>query len=263
MNNPLLTIITINFNNAEGLRKTIASVAAQSFKGIEYIVIDGGSTDGSKAVIEEYNSSLSYWVSEKDSGIYNAMNKGITKASGEYILFLNSGDHLKSSQTISNCSLAGMQENIVYGNLEFNNNVKVYPDQLDFTFFFRDSIPHPASFIRSALFESVGLYNEQHKIVSDWEFFLKAVIEKQCSYRHINETVAVYDTGGISANPAFEQLHTKERVEVLIPYMEKHYPELLTSYTKTENELNLYKNSRIHRLMKQFMQSSIYKLIKR
>ena len=263
MSNTFLTIITINFNNAEGLRKTMASVAAQSFKGIEYIVIDGGSTDGSKAVIEEYHSFISYWVSEKDNGIYNAMNKGIRKASGDYILFLNSGDYLKSSQTISNCGPAGMQEDIVYGNLEFNNNVKVYPDQLDFTFFFRDSIPHPASFIRKSLFESAGWYNEQHKIVSDWEFFLKAIIEKQCSYRHINETVAVYDTGGISANPAFEQLHTKERVEVLIPYMEKHYPDLLASYTRTEHALNLYKNSRMHRLMKQFMQSGLYKLIKR
>ena len=91
---PKLSIITVNLNNCIGLQKTFDSLFEQIFKDFEQIVIDGGSTDGSRELIETNVDKISYWVSEKDSGIYNAMNKGIIKATGDYLLFLNSGDHL-------------------------------------------------------------------------------------------------------------------------------------------------------------------------
>ena len=97
MNNKL-SIITINYNNLEGLKRTVESVINQTSKEFEYIVIDGGSNDGSGAYIESKSEHIDYWVSEPDKGIYNAMNKGIAKASGEYLLFLNSGDHLFSNR---------------------------------------------------------------------------------------------------------------------------------------------------------------------
>ena len=87
-----LSIITINYNNREGLRKTIESVVNQTYRNFEYIIIDGGSTDGSVEVVKEYADRISYWVSEPDNGIYNAMNKGVLAANGKYIQFLNSGD---------------------------------------------------------------------------------------------------------------------------------------------------------------------------
>ena len=86
------SIITVNYNNKEGLRNTIESVIHQTYRDFEYIVIDGGSTDGSVDILKKYDQQINYWVSEKDSGIYNAMNKGISKAHGEYLNFMNSGD---------------------------------------------------------------------------------------------------------------------------------------------------------------------------
>ena len=97
---PKLSIITVNLNNKAGLQKTIESVFSQTFTDYEYLVIDGGSEDGSKELIKKYENKFVYWVSEKDKGIFNAMNKGILKASGEYLLFLNSGDYFYDSAVL-------------------------------------------------------------------------------------------------------------------------------------------------------------------
>ena len=94
------SIITINYNNKDGLEMTINSVLGQSFQGFEYIIIDGGSTDGSIDIIKKYESRIDYWVSEPDNGVYNAMNKGIRKATGDYINFMNSGDAYHSSSAL-------------------------------------------------------------------------------------------------------------------------------------------------------------------
>ena len=110
-----LSIITVNLNNMEGLQKTCDSIISQTFKNFEWIVIDGGSADGSKELIEEYGSNISYWVSEPDKGIYNAMNKGIKVAKGEYLYFLNSGDYLFDSNALSDVFLDNPKEDIVYG----------------------------------------------------------------------------------------------------------------------------------------------------
>ena len=98
-----LSIITINYNNREGLKRTIESVVNQTFTDFEWILIDGGSTDGSKELIEQYSNRFSYWVSEPDNGIYNAMNKGLRAAKGDYLQFLNSGDRLYNAQSLASC----------------------------------------------------------------------------------------------------------------------------------------------------------------
>ena len=110
---PKLSIITVNLNNREGLRKTAESVVSQTYKDYEWIVIDGGSTDGSKELIEQYAEHISYWVSEPDKGIYNAMNKGIRQAHGEYFLFLNSGDSLCDDDIVESFCVGNFKEDIV------------------------------------------------------------------------------------------------------------------------------------------------------
>ena len=119
-----LSIITVNKNNAEGLRKTIESVVCQTFKDFEYIVIDGASTDESVAVIETYLANVTYWVSKPDRGIYEAINKGIKVAVGEYCLFLNSGDYLSSDSILEKAFSYGFFEDIVYGDVIFENHLK-------------------------------------------------------------------------------------------------------------------------------------------
>lgn len=218
--NVLISIITINYNNLEGLKKTMASVLGQTWKGFEYIVIDGGSTDGSAAYIESQSSQIDYWVSEPDTGIYNAMNKGIKVAKGEYLLFLNSGDHFFSNQILHQNYKSLKLYDIIYYNLkvvgEKETFIKKYPEELRFSYFVNDTLPHPASFIRKEVFNKIGLYDESLKIVSDWKFFIQIVCKYNCSYKRIDETLSTFYLDGICSNPNNKNIILAEKQKVLI-----------------------------------------------
>lgn len=221
-----ISIITINFNNALGLDKTISSVINQTFANFEYLIIDGGSTDGSTEIIEKNSSKINYWVSEKDKGIYNAMNKGIIKATGEYILFLNSGDYLVNNDVLENIS-GELANNIdfISGNLEyylFDNSLftRVHPNKLTFTYLVSKTISHPSTFIKSDLFQKFGLYNEELKIVSDWEFFFKCLGLNGATFKSINTTITHFDMNGISSSNGDRVNAEKELVyKKYLPYV--------------------------------------------
>lgn len=200
-----LSIVTINYNNKEGLRKTIESVAGQTYRYIEYIVIDGGSADGSTDVIRQHEDVISYWVSEPDKGIYNAMNKGVAKTTGDYVLFLNSGDYLVSPTIIDEIrNELFSNEDVIFGLLKtYPSNRIGYTDvHLPLTmldFFERSPIPHPASFIKRDLFQEMK-YDETLKIVSDWKFFLQAIVFKGCSCKKIEKIIAIFEDEGLSSS---------------------------------------------------------------
>jgi glycosyltransferase involved in cell wall biosynthesis len=201
---PKLSIITINYNNLEGLKKTVDSVVNQTWKEFEYILIDGGSTDGSAAFIESQSEHIDYWVSESDKGIYNAMNKGIKVATGEYVLFINSGDHLFNNTVVKSAEQYLVSHDIIYFNLQIiaeNNDKAIHslPDELKFSDFFIDSWPHPSTFTKRELFDKVGLYDENLKIFSDWKFMIMALFKHQCSYLKVDETFSAFYLGGISS----------------------------------------------------------------
>lgn len=216
---PKLTIITINYNNLDGLKRTIESVVNQTWQEFEYIVIDGGSTDGSAQYIETQSANIDYWVSEPDAGIYNAMNKGIAKATGGYLLFLNSGDHLYSNEVLLENHQFVSGYDIVYFNLQIVENqitfLKKYPDQLSFSYFVKDTLPHPATFIKATLFDKVGMYDERLKIVSDWKFFIESVCKFNSTYRHIEEIVSIFYLDGFSSDSNNQDLISGERQYVL------------------------------------------------
>lgn len=224
----LLSIVTINYNNKAGLQKTIQSVVDQTYNQFEYIVIDGGSNDGSNEIINQHKKSIYYAVSEKDNGIYNAMNKGILAAHGKYILFLNSGDVLYAGTTLADCIAAlSLNYDFVYGNTFFDKHGKIsfvnYPDKLSFSFFLTDSLCHQSTFIKRTLFEN-ALYNETAKIVSDWEFFVIKICKENKTSFHINETVSVFDVSGASS----EQLAYNNSERALV--LEKHFPAFVEDY---------------------------------
>nr|WP_315182247.1 glycosyltransferase family 2 protein [uncultured Flavobacterium sp.] len=201
---PKLSIITINYNNLEGLKKTIESVSSQTCKEFEYLIIDGGSTDGSVAYIESKSDAIDYWISEPDKGIYNAMNKGIELATGEYILFINSGDHLFSDKAVKSAEKYLQSYDVIYFNLQIiseDNRFKIHslPDKLKFSDFFIDSWPHPSTFTKRELFDKVGLYDENLKIFSDWKFMILALFKYQCSYLKVDEILSTFYLGGISS----------------------------------------------------------------
>jgi len=214
-----LSIITINFNDKTGLKKTIESVVNQDLKNFEYIVIDGGSNDGSLDVINEYSNFIHYYVSESDNGIYNAMNKGLLKAKGNYVLFLNSGDTFYSNESLIYFEdfLLSKKYDIVYGNLcviETNKNwIKSYPSQLTFHYFINDTLPFPSTIIRRDLFKDSGFFDENFKIVSDWKFFLRAICKNNALYFHIENPIVKFNLDGISSNNL--DLVKKERETIL------------------------------------------------
>jgi glycosyltransferase involved in cell wall biosynthesis len=215
-----LSIITINYNNLEGLKRTVESVVSQTWREFEYIVIDGGSTDGSAEYIESQSEHIDYWVSEPDKGIYNAMNKGIVKATGEYLLFLNSGDHLYDKEVIKENFRSLEYHDLIYFNVlmvgKLGSEMLSHPDRLRFSDFYLNGLNHQSVLIRKELFNTVGLYDENLKIVSDWKFFVLALFVHNCSYININKTLSTYHLDGISSQ--LKKEHLEERYQVLKEY---------------------------------------------
>jgi glycosyltransferase involved in cell wall biosynthesis len=231
MSVPKFSIITINYNDKSGLEKTLNSVFSQTAQNFEYIVIDGNSTDGSKSLLELNASKFTYWCSEPDQGIYNAMNKGIRKASGRYLLFLNSGDWLHDSQIMSKIDeLIDEKQEIYYADIRYHENgvhkTVTFPDQLPFSFFYSQNISHQASFIQKELFNKIFYYNEEFKIVSDWEFFTCAICKENVSYKHLDLVTTDYDGSGISSIPANHLIQQQERKKSLV----KHFPAFTEDY---------------------------------
>lgn len=197
-----VSIITINFNNANGLERTIKSVCEQTYQDIEYIIIDGGSTDNSVDVIKVHEDKISYWVSESDKGIYNAMNKGTAQAHGEYCLFLNSGDKLFSPKSLENVIQQVSDADIISCDLivdddEINGYVSP-PDEITPAFMFRRGVPHPSTLIKTSVIKQYD-YREDFKIISDWIFFYETLIRNDASYQHISLPLSVFYTDGISS----------------------------------------------------------------
>lgn len=210
-----LSIITVNLNNRDGLQKTIDSVVTQTFRDFEWIVIDGGSTDGSKELIEQYSDHFAYWVSEPDKGIYNAMNKGIKVAKGEYLQFLNSGDCLYKNTTLNDVFADTPTGEIIYGDCA----VRVtdtslqeihYKPVFSLKIFLDGSFHHQSSFIKRVLFAE-ELYDETLRIVSDRKFFIRKAMEGK-QFSHVNHIIATFDTNGISSTQ--EALLQKENDKV-------------------------------------------------
>lgn len=198
-----LSIITVNYNNKQGLIKTLKSLQKQRFIPYEHIIIDAGSTDGSLEIINKYKQEtthLTFWVSESDKGIYDGMNKGIKHASGEYIYFLNSGDTLLEN-TLERIPFNGIQ--YIYGDAIVQTPQKTetwtFPDIPDFIFLANNSLPHQSSFIHNSLFKE-HKYDIEYKIVADWAHSVQCILLEGCSYLHLKFTVSICDGTGVSSN---------------------------------------------------------------
>ena len=223
-----LSVVTINYNNKDGLQRTIQSVVSQTLRNFEYIVIDGGSTDGSQEVIEQYADHIRYWVSEPDKGIYNAMNKGILAAHGEYINFLNSGDFFYDNKVLEN-TLPYLKADIVHGKIYDQSKEKLpyLVDHIPTMYYLYDSsMQHPATFFRKELFKD-SLYDENYKIVSDWKFYIDKIIFQNCSFSFMPVIVAIFEGGGVSEKQKdLDAAERKEVLEKLLP------PRILQDYER-------------------------------
>lgn len=270
-----LSIVTINRNNVVGLEKTVLSVASQTFKEFEYVIVDGASTDGSVEVIKKYESQFAHlnWVSEPDKGIYNAMNKGIRMASGDYIQILNSGDCL-AADDVTDCMLASLDKtgnpSMLYGNM-----IKCFPDghkvvdkcfagqEITMLGMFSGTLNHDPVYIRRDLFEKYGYYDESLKIVSDWKWYLQAIILGNETPQYIDFDVTLFDMTGISEDASWKEKIHKERQAVL----EEVVPvACLRDYERYSGDI--YMMRRIHRhpwafKLVRFIERCLFKMEKR
>lgn len=201
-----ISVITINRNNREGLLKTIKSVAAQTVSPDEFIIIDGASTDGSADLLMEYSGQITYSVSEPDKGIYNAMNKGVAAAKGEYCVFMNSGDCFCGPDVIQRLKASGLSADIICGNariLEDPPRIKKAFEEITLRDLYKGSICHQSALIRTQLLREHP-YDETLKIVADRKFFLQALVLKGVTYATVDIDIVDYDINGFSARNRFE-----------------------------------------------------------
>ena len=234
----ILSIITINRNNAAGLEKTMLSVSSQTCKEFEYIVVDGASTDASVEVIKSFTDSFGdrlKWVSEPDKGIYDAMNKGIRMASGDYVQILNSADCLVSNDVVERMYQALEQNGhpgIMYGNmLKDMPDGRIIRDRCfagqDITFlgFYTGTLNHSPAYIRRELFDKYGLYDDNLKIVSDWKWYLQAIIFGGEKPVYTDIDITLFDMNGISeTNLGLRDKEKREELKKMIT------PSILADY---------------------------------
>lgn len=222
------SIITVNYNNKIGLERTIKSVLCQTCKDYEYIIIDGGSTDGSAELIQQYAGHLTFWVSEADKGIYNAMNKGIAHANGNYLNFMNSGDCFYDENVLQNLK-GHLDSDIVEGQVFDQSTHRFsYKSTSDPTmmFFYRAGFGHQACFIRRELLEKTP-YDEQLRLAADWKFFVTKVIFDNCSYHFVQVPVVTFEGNGASTkNMTLYEKERQQTLEQLFP------PRILADYER-------------------------------
>lgn len=314
-----LSIITINYNNAEGLRRTLASVAAQTYRDIEHIIIDGASSDGSVDIIRDYENTIKRsvtidqstiqvkWLSEPDKGIYNAMNKGIEIALGkrvvnknhtsnithntsqeslcDYVQILNSGDLLAAPDVTermmaalhntSNITHNTSVENraaILYGNMlkSYDGKTIINRDTCgngmytpeSFLYFYKGTLNHDCAYIRRDLFDKYGLYNEEMKICSDWEWYVRAIVLGGEKPVYTNIDVTIFDMNGVSErrgkNADIIKRERREYLEKMLP------PSVLRDYDQFSFPILQYQRLKKHHLwgIVYFIERVLFKLEK-
>ena len=233
-----LSVITINLNNYKGLKDTVLSVVSQSFPDYEYIIVDGGSTDGSVPWLQEISAQYPSikWISEKDRGVFNAMNKGIGMSCGEYLLFLNSGDYLVKSEVLERVFSLDSKSELLLGRLRVSKEGR----QLFFLepkpaysleYFYRSSIAHQATFIHRDLFNRLGFYQEDLRFTGDWAFFLNAIVLNGCTIQPLDIIVTDYNLEGLSSNQ--ENLKAIQREKERI-YDQFHLKNIIPDYKRWE-----------------------------
>ena len=260
------SIITINYNNRDGLEETIKSVIEQTFEDYQYIIIDGGSTDGSVDVIKKYADKIDYWISEPDKGRYNAMNKGIKQATGEYLNFMNSGDTFHCSSVLHDLYQMDIHDDIITGG--FYNKEKgithiIKPQEVTLLTMLKETFNHQATFYNIKLFNN-RLYDESYTIQSDAKFNLQSIIFDNCSIKIIDYIVADYDFNGISSNMQMVENEWNQLLKELFP--ERILMDYENMYTPAEVPIikllpDLKKSPSIQRLVYRF--ASLLLLIKR
>jgi glycosyltransferase involved in cell wall biosynthesis len=256
--NPKITVVTVCYNTVHSIEKTILSVINQTYPNIEYIIIDGGSTDGTVEIIKKYSDKIAYWVSELDGGIYDAMNKGIKAATGEWINFMNAGDWFLSENVLSDLRKNLSDDiKILRGNIiRIYDNFKVKSEGItsqEPSFMDMISVPfhHQACLINLELFHKFGLYSTHYKLCSDWKFFFDCIILHHIKTKYIDYSVAAFRMDGISSK------HTIDYGNEYTDYLENLYGKDIVSCLE---ELKFYRRFSFLRSLYHFYKRKINRM---
>lgn len=256
---PLISVITVVRNNEGSIRETLESVIHQTYGNVELLVIDGDSDDGTLEIIKQYNDRIDLWISGKDSGIYNAMNKGLSQAQGRYVHFLNSDDHYTCQRAIEIVMDQFIKNHArwIYANILMldkrrGNGWIRYSNVSKYYFLFK-GIPQQAFFFEKKLFDEFGFFNLEYQIVADLDFLLCIMLKHHIPGKYLNMPVVVFDIGGISGNMERKKA---ERTRVL----KKYYPgwayfllrNRMMKYHLVQNEARNRKKSILERVMSRF-----------
>ena len=215
---PTLSIITICYNIKDEIERTCKSIVNQTWQDFEWIVVDGGSTDGTVDILKKYQKKMSVFISEPDKGIYNAMNKGIKLAKGKWLNFMNGGDCFATKDVLEKVfKNKDYAADVLYGYLHLYRpngaeEVRQYPDKITKEYFYNSTIGHQASFVRHDLFDKYGMYNEGYRIVSDWEKWI-VFAENKCKFEHIKMIIADFWYDGIGSIMNEKHLNEKRIVK--------------------------------------------------
>lgn len=265
-----LSVITVNLNNKEGLERTVESVTQQRFRDFELIVVDGASSDGSLEVIKvtaEQKNQNFHWLSEPDSGVYEAMNKGIRLSAGEYLLFLNSGDYLVDDRVFENLFSKPRTAHFLAGKCNVSENGKVIhttnpPENITFGFLYNHGLAHQSTFIRRDLFQKYGLYREDFRYNADIEFWYRTIILQNCSTETLPWIITDYNIHGISTKEKNSETYRKEMTEILShPVLQKFVPDY-DVWRKEQTELEPYHWARSKKAIN-YLILTLYRLVHR
>jgi glycosyltransferase len=235
MNTPLITIITVAYNAVKDIENTILSVLNQTYPNIEYIIIDGGSTDGTLDIIKKYEDKISYWVSEPDKGIYDAMNKGVAKANGDYLFFLGADDKIV-------CDFNEIvhffkdKNTVYYGDVLFGENGKRYDGAFDLNKLLDKNISHQAIFYSRNCFLN-NSYNLKYKLYADYEMNIR--LWNNFKFVYINNIITIYGTEGASS--LNRDLEFKKDFPIII-YRNFGFKHLIKKIVKKINNILFIKN---------------------
>lgn len=241
-----LSIITVNLNNKVGLQKTIDSVISQTNRDFEFVIIDGDSTDGSKDLFIHLRYNNFSWISEKDNGIFNAMNKGIRLASGEYLLFLNSGDYFVDNNIVEKFIEFETTNDIICGKCNLVNKNKIVhttipPDFVTLDTLINIGINHQSTFIKKKIFDNFGLYDETFKYNADVEFWVRTIILGNATVQNFNQIICNYNLEGISSTEHNSEIFKNEIERIFTSKMLKRiYPDYLSKYQLDKELEGLY-----------------------
>jgi glycosyltransferase involved in cell wall biosynthesis len=249
-----VSVITVCKNAERGIERTIGSVISQSYPDIEYVVIDGGSTDGTLSGIKKYAAKVDLLLSEDDSGVYDAMNKGIMNASGEILHFINSGDvfidELVVQRVVNQFEEHGVEivfgETLIFDRVSGSVWIKKY-SSLDRFYFFNDTINHQGIFYRSSVFRKFGLYDTRFRIAADYDHIMRWIFDPTVRKSYLESCFVIFNRDGYSYDPAFKEMKNKEREIVKAKY-----------YNRFESFLY---NGSFYKLMRRYLRAILRRIV--